>query len=241
MSAPSFVTFKWKPAPGYRSTFTAEHVNTWAAMVRRHYQKPLRLICVTDDANGIDPSIETLPLWNDFADLPSPHGGRFPSCYRRLKIFSKEAKDLLGETIVLSDLDCVITDNIVPLVDRDEDFIAWGDTGPGDWAGGYNCSFVRLRAGTRTKVWETFDPENSPRLAQAAKCLGSDQGWISYCLGKGNEPMFRRTDGVYSYPNDIKHKGGALPANARVVFFHGNVDPWSPQAQQLEWVRQHYR
>jgi hypothetical protein len=209
-------------------------------MVRKYYAKPHRFICVTDDHIGISSDVEIVPLWPDFADLPSPHGGRFPSCYRRLKTFSKEAENLLGKRLVQMDLDCVITGDMVPLVDRDEDFIAWGDTGPGHWSGNYNGSFIVHTAGTRSQIWDTFDPVTSPRLAHDARCLGSDQGWITYCLGKGREAMFRQADGVYSYRNDIQPKNGALPQNARVVFFHGKIDPWSPEAQRLDWVREHY-
>jgi hypothetical protein len=31
-----------------------------------------------------------------------------------------------------------------------------------------------------------------------------------------------------------------LPQGARVINFHGVVDPWSPAAQGIGWVREHY-
>jgi len=236
----TFVTFKWKPFPGYRSTFSAEHVNVLANMVLRHYAGPHRFVLVTDDPRGVDPRIEVVPLWTDHANLMSPHGQRFPSCYRRLKIFSAEAAELLGGgRFVMLDLDSVIVDDIAPLVDREDDFIAWGGTNHD--RGGYNCSFVLLRAGTRTKVWDEFNPKTSPQRAKANGCVGSDQGWLTYSLGRAKEPRFTKEDGVYSYRLDIAPNHGALPGNARVVFFHGGVDPWSPVAQRLAWVREHWR
>ena len=35
----------------------------------------------------------------------------------------------------------------------------------------------------------------------------------------------------------LKPHGGRLPADARIVMFHGHEDPWSPAAQRLDWVR----
>ncbi len=70
--------------------------------------------------------------------------------------------------------------------------------------------------------------------------FGSDQGWISFCL-KPNESKWGRKDGVYSYRNHLEQTGARLPENARIVFWHGRVDPWSQEAQALDWVREHWK
>jgi hypothetical protein len=112
------VCWKWKPKIGYRSTFCAEHVNVLRSMVERHYRKPHQLVCITDDGAGIDPRVRVVPLWQDHARLPSPHGGNNPSCYRRLRAFSAEAAELIGPRFVSVDLDCVITGDMRPVWDR---------------------------------------------------------------------------------------------------------------------------
>ena len=233
----SVVTWKWTPAPGYRSQFLPSTVNTLRAMVARHYRHPHRFLCVTDDPEGIDPSVEIVPLWNDFANLPSPHGGKNPSCYRRLRMFSPDIAAVFGERFVSLDLDCVMLDDLAPLWHRPEDFVAWGDTNPQPGSH-YNCSMVLMTAGSRRQVWDTFDPLTSPQKALKARCWGSDQGWISYCLGKG-EARWTKDDGVYSYRNHLQDRS-EIPANARVVFFHGKEDPWGVRAQRLPWVRAGY-
>ncbi len=207
-------------------------------MVRRHYAKPHRFVCVTDDPAGIDPDVEIVPLWNDHANVPSPHGGLNPSCYRRLKAFSAEIASVFGQRFVSVDLDCVITGDLRPLWDRPEDFVCWGDTNPLPGSH-YNGSMMMLTAGARRKVWEMFDPKTSPQKAKRAGCWGSDQGFISYCLGPG-EARWTKADGVYSYRNDLQPRN-SLPANARIVLFHGKIDPWAPPASGIDWVRQHYR
>jgi hypothetical protein len=232
----SVVCFKWKPKVGYRSAFSAANVNVLRAMVKRHYQKPHRFICVTDDPRGIDANVEIIPLWDDYAAVPSPCGARQPSCYRRLKAFSKEALSLFGPRFVCLDLDCVVTGDLAPLWDRDEDFVIWGDTTPRT---PYNGSMFLLRAGSRRQVWEDFDPVTSPAKGRALGYFGSDQAWIGACLGP-HEARWSQGDGVYSYRNDIKRAGG-LPDDARIVMFHGGVDPWSAEAQRLPWVREYYR
>lgn len=233
----TFVTFMWHQE-GYRSEYKAEHVNILYRMIKRNYHGEFVLVLITDKPKGVDPSIWCVPLWGDFSDIPSPHGTSFPSCYRRLKIFSSWAKQALGEDLVLLDLDCVIIKDITPIVNRNVEFMAWGGTNRG---GGYNCSLVLHKAGTRQRIWKTFNPKTSPQRAFKNGFVGTDQGWITLCLGKGIEPTFTTEDGVYSYRNDIAPNNGILPENARIVFFHGKVDPWSPEAQRLEWVRQNYR
>lgn len=226
------VTFKWA-TPGYRASFSAEHVNTLAGMVARHYPRPHRLLCFTDDPSGIAAGIDTHPVWNDYADLPNPSGEGRPSCYRRLKLWDPEMAGLLGERFVLLDLDTVILDDLRPLWDRDEDVVLWHVDGS-PWP--YNGGTFLARPGARPQVWRDFDPLTSPQASQAAGYLGSDQGWLSLVLGPG-EATWTEADGVY-YIDRLAPTPHRLPANARMVLTHGGIPPWR---LDLPWVREHYR
>jgi hypothetical protein len=230
----TFVCWKWKPRPGvvYRSKFEARTVIVLRNMIARHYAKPHRFVCVTDDATGLG-DVETLPLWSDHATVVSPHGTHQPSCYRRLKAFSPEARDWFGDRFVSLDLDTVIVGDVTPLFDRTEDFIIWKEQDPRSF---YNGSMWMMTAGARRQVWDQFDPKTSPTTAKAAGRFGSDQGWLSYCLGP-NEAKWTQADGVYSYRLDIQQRGGKLPKDARITMWHGGTDPWSKEAQRLDWVR----
>ena len=232
----TFVCWKWQ-TPGYRSTFRAEHVLTLRRMIKRHYQPAHRFVCVTDDASGLD-DVETIPLWDDLGNVPNPLGRHNPSCYRRLKLFAPDAGEVFGEYAVSIDLDMVIVNDIEPLFRGGEDFKIWGqsDYPRTQW---YNGSLWSLRTGTRTKVWTEFDPKTSPQKALKAGKKGSDQGWLNYILPK--EAMWSTKDGVYSCRVHIAKNKWRLPSDARIVAFHGKVDPWSYQAQQIEWVREYYR
>lgn len=232
----SIVTFKWQPVPGYRSRFGPETVNTLFGMLRRNLRLPFRAICVTDDPFGINESIQTIPLWKDHAHVMSPHGQSRPSCYRRLKVFSAEAEAMFGPRFAVMDLDCVVTGDVTPLFDRPEAFVMWGDTHPKTH---YNGSLMLMNAGARRQVWESFNPQTSPLRTKRAGHYGSDQGWISYCLGPG-EARFTTKDGVYSYRLHLS-QASALPANARLIFFNGRIDPWGAEVKDIPWIKQHYR
>lgn len=237
MSEPlTFVSWRWLPPLGYRSTFAPETVYALREMIRRHYTKPHRFVCVTDQPDAL-PGIETIRLWDDYAGLQSNIGRSYPSCYRRLKLFAPDAAETFGPRMVSIDLDMVIVRNIEPLFDRPDDFVIWGESDfPKQQA--YNGSLWMIRAGTRPQVWTDFT-KDSPRIAAAAGSKGSDQGWLNYKLGRG-EATWTRKDGVYSYRKHCATNGNRLPDDARVVAFHGKHDPWSYRMQNIPWIKQHY-
>ncbi len=233
-----FVTWKWKPRRGPPRDFCAEHVNVLARMVNRHYPDPHRFTCITDDPEGVDASIRVIPLWDDNLDLSPPARPGGLSCYVRLKIFSAEMADLIGQRIVSLDLDTLITDDLRPVFNRPEDFVIWGDTNPST---PYNGGLFMLTAGARRQVWEDFDPATSPLIGHERNYFGSDQAWIGACLGP-DEVKWSTVDGVYSFRNHILPRRGMLPTDARVVSFHGNHNPWSKMLPaEMPWIAEHWR
>jgi hypothetical protein len=232
------VCWRWRAPWRYRSTYAPETVRALQRMVARHYRAPHRFVCVTDDARGLE-GVETIPIWRDHIDIPPPEGRNWPSCYVRLRAFAADAREWFGDRYVSLDLDTVITGDLSPLFDRTEEFVIWNET---DWPETqfYNASLWLHTPGTRTAVWDRFRGRGSAREAYKAGGRGGDQAWISHVLGKG-EAVFTPADGVLSFRRHIQlGTGGPLPAHARIVNFHGVVDPWSPAAQQLPWVREHY-
>lgn len=235
----SVVCWKWN-TPNYRSTYQPETVNVLRAMVRRHYPDPHRFICVTDDPVGLDADIEIVPIWDDLADVPHPHNPLGPSCYRRLKAFAPEMREILGKRFVSIDLDCVIVDDVRPLWNRPEEFVIWGGTTKPVTS--YNGSMFLMTAGSRARVWKDFNPRFSPVIAKREGFYGSDQAWIRYVLG-GDEARWTTKDGVYSYRQHIapSPQCGRIPKDARIVLFNGKRDPWSPEIKGYDWVQEHYR
>jgi hypothetical protein len=224
------VTFKWQQ-PNYRSNFKAEHVNTLQRMVERNLSIPHRFICITDDPEGIEG--ETMPLWpSPVSGIPSDR----PNCYRRLRLFSKEAQSVFAETVACIDLDTVITGDLTPLFSRPEPFVIFNGTTKQT---PYNGSFWILKTGSRQQVWEQLVPQ-APHLTKGI--VGSDQAWLAYILGP-DEATFGKAEGIYSYRIDFRlaSQKATLPENCRMVSFHGRVDPWSRAALQASpWIEQYY-
>lgn len=233
------VTWLWKPIPNYRSDFNAQRVNTFYDMVRRHLHMPWEPVCITNMPEGIDRRVRIVPLWNDLASVASPHGGKTPSCYRRLKAFAPEMENIIGSRFISMDLDVVIVDDITPLLSRTEDFIIWGSVLRTTQ---YNGSMWMMDAGARRCIWDDFDPITSPIKTHNLGLYGSDQAWFCYRLGLLEKQWTPEDDGVYAWRSDIKKNKYELPKNARIVFFQGNFDPWEPYAQlHSPWIKDHYK
>lgn len=241
----TFICWKWKQ-DNFRTTYTAEHVNIWADMVRRHYRRQARLICITDDPAGIT-QCETFPLWNDFANLRNPSGVHLPSCYRRLKIFSRAVTAEMdideGAWVMSTDLDIVIVQDIETLVHKfaDAAFVGWRGVGAHQPTV-YNGSLFRFRAGECSFLYHEFDPATSPAKSIADKYFGSDQSWISYRL-RGTAPGWTAADGVLSYTSNLGQRSMStsnrkfLPTSAKIVSFNGKRKPWEPIVQQASpWI-----
>lgn len=221
--------------------FAPEHVNVARRMFARHLTIPHRLVCISDSREGLDPEVhwvETPPAAKKLGEIGSPEGARFPSCYRRLWVFSQEAR-ILGERILCLDLDFVLTGSMDKAVDRDEDFVGWRPFR--DW--GKKLRFgggqYLLRTGSRTHVWEDFKGVESIQAARSAGYRGSDQAWLSYCLA-GREPYWDRDTGLYSV-RDLG-PGLDLPRDACLVQFNGRDKPWDAARRgRPKWVVEHWR
>lgn len=240
----SFVVWKWA-GPDPARSFASAHVNVLRASIARHYRRPHRLICITDDAAGLDPRIEALPVPSTRLDhVPAPRetvaaagGRRFPSCYRRLWNFSSEAAALLGPRIVALDIDVIIYGALEPLLDREADFVGWCEP-RFRWqkiAGGV----YMLRTGTHPEVWDRFDPDRSPALARAAGLHGSDQAWISHLLFPPAAQWSSR-DGVVKL-GWLAQGAKAPPDSVRLIFTAGYAPPWCSKIQRrYPWIQKHW-
>lgn len=197
-------------------------------MLERNVKIPYRLLCLTDDPRGL--KCAHAPIPTKYAEL----GG----CYRRLWMFSEEAREVLGDKFVSIDLDCVITGDVTHLFDRDDsDFIAnkyQGMEGSPDQY--YNGGLMMHKTGTLTHLWTHFNESKVAELKEfnnAGNAIGTDQAWIRYKLGK-EYPRWDNSDGVYEARQIM---GEALPKNARLMMFAGKRDP---SMDNREWVRRNW-
>lgn len=255
----NIVCWKWDNGihPKKKIKFTHEDVNELYRMLSEKCRQPFRLICITDDQEGIDENIICLPIWRDFLDI----GG----CFVRLKAFSHKVKEMFGDRFISIDLDCVIVADPEPLFSRQEDFIIWSEK----WRKTPYCgSLFMMDTGCREKVYTGFKPKDYPSNRPGPVwSLGTDQARISDCLFP-HEATWSSKDGIYNFNMDIgvhipktakrrkklfdkntkstkiKLKGGngELPDNAIIVFFNGKSDPANAELQEeYSWIREHYK
>lgn len=228
------VTFKWKGHIPY----TATDVNIWASMFDRWLERPCELICITDDAEGIDGGVRTLEMWRDHFE----HGRD----WHRLKLFSEEMADLIGSHFVCSDLDVLLCDKVDSLFDHDHAFRAWRDPFRPKQ---YCTSLFQMDAGAFPHVIDDFDVEKAMALRTSGKFNGYDQAWISEVLP--GQAVWTACDGVLSFKRHIiradeldRAKPGAKekPPGARIINFHGKFNPRDSDVQEAcPWIRDYYR
>ena len=227
----SVVTWLW--SDGGRG-YTPEHVNVLHKMFQRHLPEPHRFICITDDAGDFSPDIEVMPTPADaraLATLKTPEGGAFPSCYRRLWMFSDEAR-CLGERVLLVDIDLMLVGDARKLFEPQADFVGWKPTA--SW--GHNNRRIGggiylITPGTRSHVWTDFKGAESIREARDAGYRGSDQAWISHKLWGCD--LFPKSAGIYSI-RDLRNGKSPPPADAVLIQHNGVVKPWT---SRIPWVR----
>jgi hypothetical protein len=230
----TFVAFLWNE--GYRE-YLPEHANALARQVARHCPEPHRFVCITDETGDFSKGVEVMRLPESaraIAELRSPEGAAFPACYRRLWLFSADAK-ALGERVVLLDVDCLVVGNLAPLLTHKGDFVGyrpskcWGKEeriAGGTWM---------HRTGTMTWVWENFvaDPAGCIARAREAGWRGSDQAYLSHVL-HGKYALWPQHIGIYQ-AQDGTARWQRPPENARIAHFNGPTKPWS---LPIPWIQE---
>lgn len=226
------LTWLWTQ-PGGRVTYTAQHVNIWADMVRRHLTLPHRIACVTDTPEGIDPSIAIIDPPREFEDVRIPTWGQErPQCLRRLSMFRPDAADIFGSRFVNMDMDCVVGGSLDALFSRTEDIVLYrSPAGDRPNPRPYNGSMTMMTAGSRPQVYERFTPEGA--VAAGKEYVGSDQAWVSHVLG-AREAVWDETDGVVWWGRRMYVDQPGL------MFFPGFPKPWNLVDSDV-WVTDNYR
>lgn len=229
---------KWgtKYGPGY--------ANVLLAMLNRFMTSPFRLICFTDDPDGLDPAMETRPL----PEVPIPPGSPERG-WNKLGLFHPDI-DLPAEPVLFLDLDVVITGSMDVFFEVPGEFRISNDW---DWRkpGVGNSSVFRFVPGTQDHIWTRFhdDPEsarNSVRneqeyVSKTARDLAFwpdplCRSYKRHCLPRGFLKAFRKP---------------RLPEGARVLIFHGDPKPedaivgrsgkWYRPIRPAPWLGDFYR
>ena len=139
------ICMKWGTAYG------PEFANTLHSMVSRNTDRPLRFVCFTDDAAGLDRRSSRFRCRR--STLPASHQWK---AWRKIALLQRDARRPAGDVLFL-DLDVVVTGSIDAFFDfkPEETYCVienWTQMGEGIG----NTSVFRLRIGAHTEVFDTL-------------------------------------------------------------------------------------
>ena len=242
------ICIKWGKGYG------VEYANILYSMVLRNTRRPLRFICFTDDANGLAPGIEALPL--PPIDLPPSHQWK---AWRKISLWQRDLAGLSGDVLFL-DLDLVVVGSIDGFFEFQPEATYcvienWTQAGEGIG----NTSVFRLRVGAHAEVYDTLMADPAGTVAKfrnsqtfASRTISSMTYWpADWCVS------FKHTL-VPRWPMNFL-KVPPLPETARVVCFTGLPNPdhardgvwpdkrkvwWKPLFKHLRptpWIAEHWR
>ena len=217
----TIVCMKWGTRYG------PEFVNRMWAAIQRNTARPTRLVCLTDDASGVDPAVQCKPIPD--IDLP-PHLINTP--WRKLTLWAAPLHDLSGDCLFL-DLDLVITGDLDAMFDYEPGrFVVienWTQKGQGIG----NTSAFRWPVGKYAHIFNDFQ-------ADPAKWLGKyriEQLYISreiadmafwpplWCASFKHSLLPRWPMNFVQTPE--------LPSETKIVAFTGKPD--QDEALRGEW------
>lgn len=236
------VTFKWKAdrnkvvrLPSYDHVkYNSAHVNLLYRKILENTTVDVKFHCITDDAEGLHPDINVIPLWDHLADL----GG----CYRRLYIYSSDMAELIGPRFTHIDLDTTIVGNIDHILTADGDFIYYKMAGADGTGRRFNCSLFTMDAGVRNDVWYNFIARPNRAIAVSRRHAGTDQAWCNTVLNLDEEICYDVKDGIYYIKHDFMDKGRtAMYKDATMIMWPGPRDPNEEiYQQQYPWLKTYY-
>ncbi len=239
MQPVNVICMKWGTKYG------SNYVNILHSMVRRHLTRPFRFVCLTDDASGLDDSIDSFPL----VDLDIPNGPE--RGWDKLTTFTSPLYDLSGQALFL-DLDVVLVDNIDCFFDHEAEFPIIKDWVKTDVTG--NSSVYRFTVNAHADILENFR-ENHEAVRKQVR---NEQEYLSQYVAKTGALSYWPDAWCKSFKYHCNQKGiqawlhpPTCPKNAKIIVFHGNPNPpdaiagrsgkWYRKVLPTPWVAENWR
>lgn len=206
--------------------YGAEYVNRLYGMVRRHLTGDFAFVCLTDDGSGIRPEVQCLPIPPLNLQLKP---GQRDGAWKKLTTFEADLHGLRGTALFL-DLDVVIVGSL-------DDFFAlpggfriirdYPKIIPSGRITG-NSSVYRFELGAHADVLAYF----RAHMDEVQRSHRNEQSFLSRFLHRQGKlqywpaqwcPSFKY-DCIPAWPSNYWREP-VPPADARIVIFHGEVNP----------------
>lgn len=210
----------------YGTRYPADYVNVLFNACRKAMRGPFRFVCLTDDATGLLPGIEALPI-PDVGLTPEEwyRGGIWP----KLGIYDRHLHGLTGRCLFI-DLDMVVVSDLDAFFERPGSFIginetsAWGQDPNG--APKLCSAIIAFDAGSLAHLAEGF-------TANKAQILSSFRTEQDYTAATLPGISYWPDDWVISFKRKLRQPLGldlfldpkAPPLGTKVLAFHGTPRP----------------
>lgn len=229
------------------------YVNRLYAMVRRHLSGDFKFVCLTDDATGVRPEVQCLPIPPLAIELAP---GQRDGAWKKLTTFEADLHGLKGTALFL-DLDVVVVGSLDDFFTQPGQFLIIHDY-PRFWRFGErivgNSSVYRFEIGAHADVLANFRAHTDVMRAK----YRNEQDYLSHFLHAQGKlsywpaawcPSFKY-HAIPAWPTN-HWKPPFVPKGARIVIFHGEVNP--PDALEgkrnkrfahikpATWVAEHWR
>ena len=229
-----------------------EYVNILRSMVSRHLLREHRFICLTDDVQGIDASVETLPMPKvDFPDFDNMITWARAHGWLKLVSFANPLHDIKGPTLFI-DLDVVIVDWLDPFFDLPGEFIVIREWDKRDGTG--NTSVYRFNAGAHEDALAYFK-KNSTQIRNTYR---NEQQYITTYLANQGKMSFWPEAWCRSFKRHCVRAHflnlflpPRIPEGARIIAFHGKPNPpdaiagksgkWYRRVIPTPWIKDYWR
>jgi len=229
-----------------------EYVNRLHNMVRRHLHRPFRFVCLTDDAQGIDPGIEVKPIPPiGFDEFDQRKPWTFGHGWLKLTSFAKPLYDLEGRTLFL-DLDIVIVDSLDPFFDQPGEFVVIKEWDKKDGTG--NTSVYLFTVGAHVDALDHLR-SGYPKVVEEVR---NEQEFITGFLGRQGKVSYWPEEWCRSFKRHCLQPGlmgwfkpPQIPEGARIIAFHGKPNPpdaiagesgkWYRKVLPTQWVADHWQ
>jgi hypothetical protein len=216
MTGRQVVCVKWGTMYG------PEYVNRLYGMVSRHVATNCRVVCLTDDRNGIRPEVECF----DLPELGVPHPQRTMGKWRKQVLWGREVPGLEGVALFI-DLDSVIVgplDDYFEIGSPQDVYVARNWARPLERLG--QTSVFRFPVGGNAHVLENF--RNDPQ--GIADTYQFEQHYVTHAVTGGvkfwPEAWTRHFRLHCLPPFPLRYfRTARLPASARIVTFPGGPNP----------------
>ena len=229
-----------------------EYVNRLYAMVRRHLSGDFNFVCLTDDATGIRPEVQCLPIPPQNLHLKP---GQRDGAWKKLTTFEADLHGLRGTALFL-DVDVVIVGSLDAFFEHPGEFLIIHDY-PRFWRFGQritgNSSVYRFQLGAHADVLEYF----RAHMEEVQAHNRNEQTFLSRYLHKQGKlaywpagwcPSFKY-HGIPAWPLNYWRES-FVPEGARIMIFHGECNPPDALAgrrnkrlgfiRPARWVAQHW-